>query len=117
MARAPITVDVDDALLFIAKLLERGAGQLRGHPRRRRPQNYNRIEINGTRGSLVWNFERHERARVLQLDDEPRAQGFRTIMCHERRRPPLRPAATGPTVTSSATSTPSPTPSTTSWWH
>lgn len=50
-------------------------------------KNYERFEINGSRGSLVFNFERMNELRFYSLDDTPHFQGFRTILVTESVHP------------------------------
>jgi predicted dehydrogenase len=76
-----ITVDVDDALLFIARLSNGALASFEATRAAAGRKNYNRIEVNGTKGSIVWNFERMNELEYFSFEDEPRAQGFRTIMC------------------------------------
>ena len=75
------TVDVDDALLFLARLSNGATASFEASRVAAGRKNYNCIEVNGTRGSLVWNFERMNELEFFSFDDEPRTQGFRTIMC------------------------------------
>ena len=75
------TVDVDDAFLFLAKLSNGALASFEATRAAAGRKNYNRIEVNGTRGSIVWNFERMNELEFFSLDDEARSQGFRTIMC------------------------------------
>ena len=75
------TVDVDDALLFLARLSNGATASFEASRVAAGHKNYNRIEVNGTRGSLSWNVERMNELEFFSLDDEPVAQGFRTIMC------------------------------------
>jgi predicted dehydrogenase len=79
--KGTITVDVDDAFLFLAKLSNGATASFEATRVAPGRKNYNRIEVNGTKGSLVWNFERMNELEFFSFDDEPRAQGFRTIMC------------------------------------
>nr|MBA2479734.1 hypothetical protein [Planctomycetota bacterium] len=79
--KGTITVDVDDALLFLARMSNGATASFEATRVAAGRKNYNRIEINGTKGSLVWNFERMNELEFFSFDDEPRAQGFRTIMC------------------------------------
>ncbi|MBA3707506.1 MAG: Gfo/Idh/MocA family oxidoreductase [Planctomycetes bacterium] len=79
--KGTITVDVDDALLFLAKMSNGATASFEATRVAAGRKNYNRIEINGTKGSLVWNFERMNELEFFSFEDEPRAQGFRTIMC------------------------------------
>ncbi len=76
-----ITVDVDDAFLFLAKLSKGAVASFEATRAAAGRKNYNRIEVNGTKGSIVWNFERMNELEYFSFEDEPRAQGFRTIMC------------------------------------
>jgi predicted dehydrogenase len=75
------TVDVDDAFLFLAKLSNGAVASYEATRAALGRKNYNRIEINGTTGSLVWNFERMNELEFFDGSDDPRVQGFRTIMC------------------------------------
>ncbi len=75
------TVDVDDAFLFLAKLSNGAVASYEATRSALGRKNYNRIEINGTKGSLVWNFERMNELEFFDSTDEARVQGFRTIMC------------------------------------
>ncbi len=50
-------------------------------------KNYNKIEINGTEGSLIWNFERMNELEFFSFADASDAQGFRTIMCMDAVHP------------------------------
>jgi len=79
--KGSITVDVDDALAFVAKLSNGAIGTFEATRVAAGRKNYNQIEINGTKGSLVWNFERMNELQFFSFEDDPRAQGFRTIMC------------------------------------
>ncbi|MGH7680333.1 MAG: Gfo/Idh/MocA family protein [Gemmatimonadaceae bacterium] len=74
-------VDVDDALLFLARLSNGATASFEASRVAAGHKNYNRIEVNGTRGSLSWNFERMNELEFFSFDDEPSTQGFRTIMC------------------------------------
>jgi predicted dehydrogenase len=76
-----ITVDVDDALLFLARMSNGALASFEATRCAAGRKNYNKIEINGTKGSLVWNFERMNELEYFSFDDETRVQGFRTIMC------------------------------------
>lgn len=74
-------VDVDDTLLFLARLSNGATASFEASRVAAGRKNYNRVEINGTRGSLVWNLERMNELEFFSFDDEQRAQGFRNIMC------------------------------------
>ena len=79
--KGTITVDVDDAFLFLARLSNGAVASYEATRVAAGRKNYNRIEVNGTKGSLVWNFERMNELEFFSFEDEPRVQGFRTIMC------------------------------------
>jgi predicted dehydrogenase len=82
-------VTVDDAAAFTARL---GAGTLAtfeatrfatGH------KNQLRIELNGERGSLVFDLERLNELRFSDRTDDPATAGFRTILVTEPGHPYL----------------------------
>jgi predicted dehydrogenase len=82
-------VTVDDAAVFTARL---GAGTLAtfeatrfatGH------KNQLRIELNGERGSLVFDLERLNELRFSDRTDDPATAGFRTILVTEPGHPYL----------------------------
>lgn len=78
-ARLPVTVD--DAFLFLARLSNGATASYESTRVAAGRKNHNRIEINGERGSLGWNFERMNELEYFSFDDDPLVQGFRTIMC------------------------------------
>jgi len=79
--KGTIAVDVDDAFLFLAKLSNGATGSFEATRVAPGHKNYNRIEINGTKGSVAWNFERMNELEFFSFDEDARTQGFRTIMC------------------------------------
>jgi predicted dehydrogenase len=79
--RRMVPVDVDDAFLFLAKLSNGATASFEATRVATGRKNYHQIEVNGTRGSLLWNFERMNELQFFSADDLPAAQGFRTIMC------------------------------------
>ncbi len=80
-------VTVDDALLFMARFKGGALGSFEATRVAPGRKNYNRIEINGTKGTLVWNFERMNELSLFSFDDAGDAQGFRTIMCMDGSHP------------------------------
>jgi predicted dehydrogenase len=74
-------VDVDDAFLFLAKLSNGATASFEATRVALGRKNWNQIEINGTKGSLVWNFEQMNELQFFDGADEARTQGFRRIMC------------------------------------
>jgi predicted dehydrogenase len=79
--KGTITVDVDDAFLFLARLSNGAVASYEATRVAAGRKNYNRIEVNGTKGSLVWNFERMNELEFFSFEDDARVQGFRTVMC------------------------------------
>ncbi|MFT5154840.1 MAG: putative dehydrogenase [Planctomycetota bacterium] len=73
--------DVDDAVLFLATL--EGGAACSFEATRVAPGHHNRnsIEINGTAGSISFDFENMNILHVIDADDDPRLCGWRRIMC------------------------------------
>lgn len=72
-------VTVDDSATFLARFASGATGTFevtRLAPGRR---NYNSFEINGSKGSIVFNLERLNELQVYLTDDPGGLQGFRTI--------------------------------------
>jgi len=82
------TVDVDDAVIFVARL--KGANTLatfeatRFAPGRR---NYNSIEIYGSQGSVLWNQEDMNYFQYFSRNDPPDLQGFRQVQATDPAHP------------------------------
>ena len=80
-------VTVDDTVVFLAAL-EGGVvatfEATRFAPGRK---NYNHIEINGSKGSLVFCFERMNELEFFSREDPAHMQGFRTILATEGDHP------------------------------
>ena len=78
-------VDVDDAAQALVKF-ERGAvGYYEGSRFAPGRKNYNRFEINGAKGSLVWDLERLNELE-LYVESGPQS-GFRTISATDPKHP------------------------------
>jgi predicted dehydrogenase len=78
-------VDVDDAAQALVKF-ERGAiGYYEGSRFAPGRKNYNRFEINGAKGSLVWDLERLNELE-LYIESGPQS-GFRTISVTDPKHP------------------------------
>ncbi|MCG8448976.1 MAG: Gfo/Idh/MocA family oxidoreductase [Pirellulales bacterium] len=80
-------VTVDDASLFLAKFANGALGSFEATRLAPGRKNYNRFEINGSRGSLVWCFERLNELDFYSAADPGKAQGFRTIIATEGDHP------------------------------
>lgn len=80
-------VNVDDGVAFLARFDNEAIGNFEATRFATGRKNYQRFEINGSRGSLVFNLERMNELRFYSLDDAPHCQGFRTILVTESVHP------------------------------
>ena len=80
-------VTVDDATLFLAKFASGALGSFEATRMAPGRKNYNRVEINGSHGSLVFNFEEMNVLEFYNCADPPGRQGFRRIMATEGVHP------------------------------
>jgi predicted dehydrogenase len=81
------SVTVDDAVATLVRFASGAIGTIEGSrfcPGRR---NYNRFEINGSKGSLAFNLERLNELEVYFQTDEPDVQGFRTVNATDADHP------------------------------
>jgi predicted dehydrogenase len=81
------TVDVDDAFAFLARFPNGAVGTYEATRVAPGRKNFNQIEIGGTKGSLLWSFERMNELQLFSFADAKDAQGFRTIMCMDPAHP------------------------------
>jgi predicted dehydrogenase len=80
-------VTVDDAALFLGRFGDGALGSFeatRFAPGRR---NFNTFEINGSKGSVAFNFERMNELEYFNAEDPGDRQGFRTINVNENDQP------------------------------
>jgi predicted dehydrogenase len=82
-------VTVDDAALFIARLSGGAVATFEASRLAPGRRNGLRIEVNGSKGSLVFELERLNELQVYFTDDEPGVQGFRTVIVTEPEHPYL----------------------------
>ena len=82
-----VPVDVDDAFVFLARFKGGAIGTYEATRVAPGRKNYNRIEVNGTTGTIVWNLERMNELEFFSFKDKRDAQGFRTIMCMDSVHP------------------------------
>lgn len=80
-------VTVDDAATFLARFGGGAIGTFEATRMATGRKNYNRFEINGSRGSLVWNFEDMNVLEFYSNDDAAEHQGFRKILATEPNHP------------------------------
>src|SRR5919206_808730 len=76
-------VTVDDAALFLARFDNGAVGTFEATRFATGRKNRNSFEINGSRGSIVFDLERLNELQFFTLDDAPEVQGFRTILVTE----------------------------------
>jgi len=78
------TVDVDDAALWLARFANGAIGSFEVSKLARGRRNYNSFEINGSKGSIVFNLERLNELNVIFDDDPPEVRGFRNVLVTDR---------------------------------
>lgn len=80
-------VTVDDTTAFLAKFKSGALGTFEASRFAGGRKNYERVEINGSKGTLVFNFERMNELEYWSREDDLEVQGFRTIMVTEGCHP------------------------------
>ena len=80
-------VTVDDAVLFLARFRSGAIGSFEATRFATGRKNGERIEINGEKGSLAFNFERMNELEVYSAKDPADRQGFKTILATEPVHP------------------------------
>ena len=80
-------VTVDDTSIFLAKFANGATGTFEATRLAPGRKNYNRFEINGSKGSLVWCFEELNYLEYYSTADAGGQQGFRRIMATEGDHP------------------------------
>ncbi len=80
-------VTVDDASMFLAKFENGAIGTFEASRFAVGRKNYNRFEINGSKGSLVFNLERMNELEYYDNTDPSDRQGFRLIQATEAVHP------------------------------
>jgi predicted dehydrogenase len=73
-------VTVDDAALALVRFANGAVGSIEGTRFAPGRRNYNRFEVNGSRGSLAFDLERMNELEYYSLDDDARVRGFRRIL-------------------------------------
>jgi predicted dehydrogenase len=76
-------VTVDDAALFLTRFENGAVGTFEVTRFANGRRNYNSFEINGSKGSLVFNLERMNELNVLFSDDAADVQGYRNVLVTE----------------------------------
>ena len=80
-----VPVDVDDAALSLVRFEGGAVGSIEGSRFAAGRKNYNRFEINGSKGSLAFDLERMNELE-LYIEEGPDS-GFRTIMVTDAEHP------------------------------
>jgi len=80
-------VDVDDATLFLCRFENGALGSFEATRFATGRKNFNRIEINGSEGSLYWCFEEMNELYVYSRKDPENARGFKKILATEGVHP------------------------------
>lgn len=80
-------VTVEDACLFLAKFKNGALGSFEATRFATGRKNYNRFEINGSKGSIVFNLEEMNVLEFYSREDPDYAQGFKRIMVTEGVHP------------------------------
>jgi len=80
-------VTVDDTSVFLAKFANGATGNFEATRLAPGRKNYNRFEINGSKGSLVWCFEDLNVLEFYSTIDASTRQGFRRIIATEGDHP------------------------------
>ena len=80
-------VTVEDAVAFLARFKNGTFGTFEATRFAAGRRNYNHFEINGSKGSLVFNFERMNELEYYSCEDDANYQGFRVIQATESSHP------------------------------
>jgi len=78
-AKGPVTVD--DAFLFLARFSGGAVAQFEATRQATGNQNKNGFEINGTKGSIIFNFEKMNELQYYDATRPRGVQGWTTIIC------------------------------------
>jgi predicted dehydrogenase len=81
------TVTVDDAVAAVIRFDSGALGTIEATRVAAGRKNYNRFEINGSRGSLAFNLERLNELDLYLESDPPSVRGFRRILVTESNHP------------------------------
>jgi predicted dehydrogenase len=73
-------VTVDDASASVVRFANGALGTIEASRFATGRKNYNRFEINGSKGSVVFNLERMNELEVYLTDDDRAVQGFHNVM-------------------------------------
>jgi len=80
-------VTAEDAVAFLARFQNGAFGTFEATRLAAGRKNCNRFEVNGSKGSLAFNFERMNELEYYSREDDPDYQGFRVIQATEPTHP------------------------------
>ncbi|MCB1019080.1 MAG: Gfo/Idh/MocA family oxidoreductase [Bryobacterales bacterium] len=80
-------VTVDDAVVMCTRFANGAVGTLEATRFASGRKNHNTFEINGSKGSVVFDLENLNNLQYFSWDDDADAQGFRTIICCDSVHP------------------------------
>lgn len=83
-------VTVDDASASVVRFENGALGTVEASRFATGRKNYNRFEINGSKGTVAFNLERLNELEVYFRDDPQHIQGFRTVMVTESAHPYMK---------------------------
>ncbi len=83
-------VTVDDAAAFLARFENGAMGSFEATRLATGRKNRNSFEINGSKGSLLFDLERMNELELYLEDDAPEIKGFRTVLVTEPEHPYMR---------------------------
>ena len=81
-------VDVDDSAQALVKFASGAVGYYEGSRFAPGRKNYNRFEINGSKGSVAFNLERLNELDVYLSEDDGAVQGFHNVMVTDGQHHP-----------------------------
>jgi len=83
-------VTVDDASTTLVRFRNGAIGTVEATRMALGRKNYNRFEINGSRGSVAFDLERMNELEVYLESDPPNVRGFRTVLVTESSHPYMK---------------------------
>ena len=81
-------VTVDDASAAVVRFANGALGTIEASRFATGRKNYNRFEINGSKGSIAFNLERLNELDVYLAGDDPAVQGFHNVMVTDGQHHP-----------------------------
>jgi len=83
-------VTVDDAAIALVRFAGGAMGTIEASRLAPGRKNYNRFEINGSRGSVAFDLERLNELELYLESDRPRIRGFRRVLVTEAKHPYIK---------------------------